>query len=507
MLDPVPTPSAAADRLDALLDAAVDAIVLIDREGRITRFNRAAERLFDYRAEDVLGHNVNLLMPSPYRGEHDGYLNRFLSTGERRIIGIGREVVACRRDGSCFPIDLSVGEFRSGAEHGFVGILRDISQRKKQESMLSQTAQELRLMFQHAPMPIAVTDLDGHIQTANTACLQLLGMTLADLVGVRLSDLVDSADRPAVTDDFKQLRALGETRQREIGIRHLDGHHLPVLLYSACARNASGQPLLFIAEMMDRRALHEATREAQRLRDRLAHAGRLGTLGEMVSGIAHEVNQPLTAINNYASACRRMLVSGQTTPGELVEVLEKISRQAERAGQVIRGLRSMVRQGEPERERQDLNTLVEEIARLVEIDLRGTTDRLVLDLARGLPTFIGDGVQIQQVVMNLIRNGLDAMRESGQGEEVRVSTRLADDGRLEVSVADQGPGLAADVEARLFDPFVTTKPQGMGLGLSISKSIVHTHGGELVHRAGAGGGAEFLLRLPVEDSAHPEPET
>lgn len=489
----------ASDRLQALLDAAVDAIVLIDRQGCITRFNRAAERLFGFSAAEVQGRNVNVLMPAPYHGEHDGYISRFIATRQPRIIGLGREVTARRRDGSHFPIDLSVGEFRSGPEQGFVGILRDISGRKVREETLRQTAQELRLIFEHAPTAIALVEVAGCVQSANAACLRLLGYDAPALVGMQLLDLVEIPDRMAVQRDFERLREGAETHEREVRVRHCEGQDLPVLLYLACARSAQGQPLLYIAEMIDHRALIEATREAQSLRDRLAHAGRLGTMGEMISGIAHELNQPLTAIGTYASACRRMLASGQTTPGELVEVLEKISGQAERAGQVIRGLRTMVRQRQAERERLDLNTLIEDVSRLVETDLRGTELGLILDLGSSLPPVLGDGVQIQQVVMNLIRNGLEAMRESGIGSEVRVSTRLAGDGQLEIVVADRGPGLAAEAEARLFDAFVTAKTHGMGLGLSISKSIVHAHRGSLSHRRGAQGGAEFVVRLPTAE--------
>lgn len=494
---PATPATAAADQLDALLDAAVDAMVLIDPEGRITRFNHAAERIFGFAAAEVIGRNVRMLMPEPYRAEHDGYVARYLGTGERRIIGLGREVTACRRDGSSFPIDLSVGEFRSGTEHGFVGILRDISDRRRQEAQLRLAAQELRLMFEHAPVPIAISDLDGHIQSANAACLHLLGYAIEEIRGLHLSGLVDVEDRPAALADFDRLRTGAETRQRELRVRHRQGHVVPVQLYAACARDAAGQPLLQIVEMIDHSALHEATREADSLRERLAHAGRLGILGEMVSGIAHEVNQPLAAINTYAGACRRMLASGQTSSQGLAEVLEKISRQAERAGQVIRGLRSMLRQHEPLREELDLNSLIEEVSRLVEIDLRGTPQRLVLELAPALPCFVGDGVQLQQVVLNLIRNGLEAMRDAGFGEEVRVRTTLLADGWLRVSVGDQGPGLAPAVEARLFDPFVTTKMTGMGLGLSICKSIVRAHRGELSYRPAPAGGAEFLIKLPV----------
>jgi len=374
----------AEDRLGALLDAAVDGMVLIDPRGRITRFNRAAERLFGYASDEVLGHNVAMLMPPPYRDEHDGYIARYEHTGERRIIGIGREVTARRKDGSSFPIDLSVGEFRRGEEHGFVGILRDITARKAQELQLRRNAEELQ-------------------------------------------------------------RAFGE---------------------------------------------------AEELRGRLTHAGRLGTLGEMVSGIAHEVNQPLTAIATYASACKRLLLSGQADPAEIAEVLEKISTQAERAGQVIRGLRKLARRQDRVTLPLDINLLVGEVARLVEFEFRNAGWQLRQTLAPGLPSATGDGVQIQQVVLNLLRNAVEAMTESAQGDTVELSTRRDGD-CIEIRVEDRGPGLSPATVQRLFEPFFTTKAQGMGLGLSICKSIISAHGGELLHEPRTGGGACFLVRLPI----------
>ncbi|THD03346.1 hypothetical protein B1810_11170 [Panacagrimonas perspica] len=479
-------------------------MILIDRKGTITRFNPAAERLFGYAEAEIVGSNVRMLMPQPYRDEHDGYLSRYLDTGEKRIIGIGREVMASRRDGSQFPIGLSVGEFRVGVESGFVGILRDDSERHAQESRLRRKAEQLRLLLEHAPTPVVVTDPEGRIQNANAACVNLLGYDIESLRQMRLYELVESNDRDQILTDFEQARAGGETRQHEVSLRHRKGHSLPVLFYSGCGRDEAGRPLLFIAELIDRTALQQATHEADRLRDRLAHAARLGMLGEMVSGIAHEVNQPLTAISNYASACRRMLNAGQTTPAELIEVLEKISRQAERAGQVIRGLRAMVRQREHERELLYLNPLVEEVIQLAEIDLHGTSHRLEFDLAPHLPHFLGDGVQIQQVLMNLIRNAAEAMREAGSGEEIRVATGMGKDGMLELCVSDQGPGVATAIEGRLFDPFLTTKPQGMGLGLSICKSIVQAHAGDLTYSTASTGGARFLVRLPVAPSEETE---
>ena len=370
-------PTIAESRLNALLDAAVDAIILIDSRGRITRFNLAAETMFGYAQAEVLGQNVAMLMPEPYQSQHDGYMARYAHTGERRIIGIGREVEARRKDGTTFPIDLSVGEFQTSGEflpsgqHGYVGIIRDLTERKAQ------------------------------------------------------------------------------------------------------------------------------TREAEELRNRLTHVGRLGTLGEMVSGIAHEVNQPLTAISNYASACRRMVQAGTIGGAELSGTLEKISAQAERAGQVIRGLRALVRRRDEVREPLDCNQLIRDVARLVDFEMRQAGFRLVLTLAEGLPPVTGDAVQIQQVVLNLVRNGLDAMLESAVGDTVEVVTEAAADGWVDIFVIDAGPGLAPAAVEHLFEPFFTTKPQGIGLGLSICKSIVTAHGGALTGGSAPAGGAQFRMRLPA----------
>lgn len=364
----------AESRLTALLDAAVDAMILIDPRGRITRFNPSAERMFGYTEDEVFGRNVSMLMPEPYRSEHDGYIGRYASTGERRIIGIGREVTGQRKNGTTFPLDLSVGEFRTSEEHGFVGILRDLTERKAQ------------------------------------------------------------------------------------------------------------------------------TREAEDLRSRLTHAGRLGTLGEMVSGIAHEVNQPLTAIANFASACRRFALAGRLQGPELLGALEQISAQADRAGQVIRGLRAMLRRRDEAREPVDCNRLIREVVKLVDFEVRQSGFQLELRLARELPAVSADGIQVQQVVLNLVRNALDAMRERATGDTITVTSAAAE-GHVEIRVADCGPGLSTEAAERVFEPFFTTKPEGIGLGLSICKSILRAHGGDLTVGSTVAGGAEFQVRLPAEKEA------
>jgi two-component system sensor kinase FixL len=493
------TIDAADDRFSALLDAAVDAIVLIDPQGRIQRFSSAAQSLFGYDEAEVIGHNVNMLMPAPYRGEHDGYLQRYLSTQEPRIIGIGREVTAQRRDGTTFPVDLSVGEYRSGGVHGFVGILRDISERKAQERLLQRRTEELRLMFEHAPTAMATTDPQGRLLAVNQAGVELLQHVPEFLSGRRLADLVAPGDRHELDQMLATLPLDGDFMRRELRLLRGDGSTLHAAVHAAIARDANGQPQMMIAEILDLSELQAATREVSELRERLTHVARIGTLGEMVSGIAHELNQPLTAIANYASAARRMLESGRMQPAELPTVLEKISGQAERAGQVIRGLRALMRKGETTREAMDCNQLVLEVARLNEYEIRQHNFRLLLELADDLPPAMGDGVQIQQVLLNLIRNALDAMIEHARGDHIIISSMM-EGPWIVVRVFDSGAGIDEITAARLFEPFFTSKKEGIGLGLSICQSIMTAHGGQLGFESNALGGTTFSLRLPPLDT-------
>jgi len=361
--------------LQAILETSPDGLITIDATGTIQSFNPAAERMFGYNAAEVNGRNVSCLMPSPYREEHDAYLERFLRTGEKRIIGIGREVLGQRKDGTIFPLELAVGEVQAAGRQFFAGFVKDVSARQQSEQRL------------------------------------------------------------------RELQA------------------------------------------------------------ELIHVSRLSAMGEMASALAHELNQPLTAIINYAQTARGL---AERRPGEgagdLVSLLEKTVQQASRAGQIIRRLRQFIAKGETERALEDINTVVEEASALALIGTggKGIAARRVLE--KGLPPVLLDRIQIHQVITNLIRNGVDAL-DSVERREIIISTRRAGDDSIEIRVADTGPGLAPAVADRLFQPFVTTKPGGLGIGLSICRSIVDAHGGRLWASDNPGGGMIFHVRLPTAEAS------
>jgi two-component system, LuxR family, sensor kinase FixL len=357
--------------LRSILDTVPDATVVIDERGTMTSFNRAAIRQFGYSEAEAVGQNVSTLMPEPYQREHDGYIQRYLETGERRIIGIDRVVVGRRKDGSTFPMKLAVGEMKVGGEKFFTGFIRDLTERAESEARLEEIQGEL------------------------------------------------------------------------------------------------------------------------------ARLARLNELGEMASTLAHELNQPLSAIANYVQGCNRLLKNmDDALAARMREALEETARQSLRAGQIIRHLREFVTRGDTEKQPEDLHKLVEEAGALALVGSREMGVRTVFDFKSGPRVVLVDRVQIQQVLINLMRNAMDAMKESEVRElVVRISQGTVDQAMVEVS--DTGTGVPAEVAALLFQPFVTTKPGGMGIGLSISKRIVEAHGGELAMERNEKGGATFRFTLPA----------
>ena len=243
----------------------------------------------------------------------------------------------------------------------------------------------------------------------------------------------------------------------------------------------------------------QALLDIHKLQERLTHVSRLATVGEMSAGIAHELNQPLTAVANYAQACDRLLALPDPDIPEIREALRQITAQAVRAGDIIRRLRTLARNDFVQRELVDVNVLVEELQELILLDAKTYGVGCKLELTPHLPQVEVDRAQVQQVIVNLVRNAIEALAPEGSAGSaaVRISTRLSSQSDVEIAICDNGPGLAPVIVTRLFDPFCTTKPNGTGLGLAISRTIIKAHQGSLEHRPNSPRGACFMVRLPL----------
>ncbi|WP_332773855.1 PAS domain S-box protein [Phenylobacterium sp.] len=353
--------------LRSILATVPDAMVVIDEHGIMQSFSAAAERLFGWTPDEAIGRNVSMLMPSPYREGHDSYITRYLTTGERRIIGIGRVVVGERRDGSTFPMELSVGEMATTPRF-FTGFIRDLSERQATE------------------------------------------------------------------------------------------------------------------------------RRLQDVQSELVHVSRLTAMGEMASALAHELNQPLSAIANYVKGSVRLLEAEDPDRGMIRDALASAGDQALRAGHIIRRLRDFVSKGEAEPRIESLPKLLEEAGALAMIGAKERGVRLQYLIHPQVELVLADKVQIQQVVLNLMRNAIDAMEDAPR-RDLTVSARLAKEGVVEIAVTDSGSGISPEVAEQLFQPFFTTKAQGMGVGLSISRTIIEAHGGRIWVEPGPDAGSVFRFTL------------
>ncbi len=353
--------------LRSVLETVPDAMVVIDQRGIVQYFSTTAERLFGYTAGEVRGQNVRMLMPPPYRDQHDSYLQRYQTTGERRIIGIGRVVVGQRKDGSTFPMELSVGE--AAGTRLFTGFVRDLTERQHTE-----------------------------------------------------------------------------------------------------------------------RRLHE-------LQDGLLHVSRLRSMGQMAAALAHELNQPLSATANYVHAASRLLDAPQPNLDRIRQAMRHAAEQTMRSGEIIRRLRAFVARGEVSHQPEPIAQLVEEACALALVGVQDRDIKVHINVAPDMPDASVDRVQIQQVLLNLMRNAMEAM-EGGDMRELALHTAVRN-GDLLISVVDTGGGIPPEIEARLFQPFITTKSDGMGIGLSVCRTIIEAHGGRIWVERNAPQGSIFRFTLPT----------
>lgn len=481
--------------LQAIVDTAVDGIMIIDAHGMVQVYNPACERLFGFSRAEVLGRNVSMLMPEPDRSGHDGYLAAYRRTGHKKIIGIGRDVTGRRKDGTTFPFRLSVGEYRNGEKSFFVGIVHDISDRVASEAQLRRSEAHLRSIIDAAPDAVIVIDERGIIESFSPSAERLFGYCSAEITNTNVSRLMPSPYREMHDSYLERYLRTGERRIIGIGRvvvgQRKDGTTFPMEL-AVGELNSDGRRRFtgFVRDLTERQSREKRLQELQ---NELLHVARLSEMGQMASALAHELNQPLAAISNYLQACQRFAENPAALP-RMREVLQKAAGQTARAGQIIRRLRQFIEKGETDRAPESLTKTVEEAAALAFVGAKEAGIKTNFTLAPKLPPVWIDKIQIQQVIVNLVRNSIEAMAQS-ETRELLVRTGT-EEGFGIVMISDTGPGLPVEVAEQLFKPFVTTKDKGMGLGLSISKAIIEAHGGRIWADPRSEGGLTFSFTIP-----------
>jgi PAS domain S-box-containing protein len=482
----------------AILESALDCIVTIDHEGRITEFNPAAERTFGYRRDKVVGkHLADVIIPPSLREQHRRGLARYLKTGEARVLGRHVEMIAVRSDGSEIPVELAITRIPLDGPPSFTGYLRDITERKRAEEELRRSEAFLA-EGQHLSR---TGSFSWRVETGEITWSEELYRIFGFEQGVPVTLEVINArvhpeDVPLLNDVIDQLRRTCSDFEYEHRLRMPDHSVKHVHIIAHATRDKDGR-LEYIGAMQDvtqRRVSEEALAKAQ---SELAHVARVTSLGMLTASIAHEVSQPLSGIITNASTCLRMLAADPPNVKGAHETARRTIRDGNRASEVITRLRSLFGKKEVTTEPVDLNEAAREVIALSLTGLQRKRVILRTEFADDLPPVTGDRVQLQQVILNLLRNSSDAM--SGVEDRPRqllIRTERDEDDHVRLTVQDAGVGFDPQAMDRLFDAFYTTKNDGMGIGLSVSRSIIESHHGRLWATLNDGPGATFSFSIP-----------
>lgn len=492
-----------AEQLRQIVEANPNAILLTDREGRIVQANAQCQRLFGYRPAELLGQPVEMMLPERLRHRHAAYHRQFTKGTEVRPMGARRHLFALRRDGSEFPVEVGLASFDSEEGGAALAVVTDISERIEAEHALQQERNFLSTLLDTTDALMLVLDPNWRIVRFNRACQQASGYTEEEVLGRTFWELglIPEDELPSVSATAQGTKAGQIHGCWENHWRDRDGELHLIAWSSNFIRDDDGEIQYLIGTGTEITERREAEEELKRWQQRMVRMDRLATAAEMASGLAHELNQPLTAIAGYCDAATMLAKSAPQPNQQLLQVLEQAERQAQRAGSIIRHLRDFVGKAGSDSCQVNLNALIRETVEFVEADIRRAGASVALELAEDLPPLWLDRVQVEQVLVNLLRNASEAMEEAGsERREIKVTTALTSEDRVQVSVRDTGPGVCPSMRAQLFRPFETTKANGLGMGLAIIRSIVEARGGRLWVECPNAGGTVFHFTLAIDNS-------
>lgn len=485
-----------------LFEQTPEAVAVLSLDDRVLRINREFTRLFGYEPDEVLDRPINDLIVPEAMSESSRTFTHLLSEGVR----VEAETVRHRKDGTEVYVSLLAVPVTTASGEQLVNyaIYRDITERKRAEEQLRESEARFQAMADKAPVMIWTTGTDGLCNYFSKPWLDFTGRTMEQEVGLGWIQGVHPDDVQLCFDGFLPAFQAKKPFRMEYRLKRADGEYRWVIESGVPRYTSAGEFAGYIGSNIDITDLKHAEEERERLRQlqaELAHINRVTTMGELTASLAHEIKQPISAAAINAGTCLQWLSRDVPDVEEARKAGTRILQDVTRASEIITRIRSLFQKGEPQRELVYPNDIIREMIALLRTEAGRCSIAINTELAAELPTITADRVQLQQVLMNLILNAIDSVKETGGAGQLTIKTGSTPDREVYIAVSDTGIGIPPERAEKIFDAFFTTKAQGSGMGLSISRSIIESHGGRLWANANAERGATFQFTLPVEDKA------
>ena len=504
-------------RFRLVVEAAPNAMVLIDPAGRIVMVNTQAERVFGYSRAELVGQPVEMLVPERFRSHHPELRKTFFTDPRSRPMGAGRDLHGLRKDGSEVPVEIGLNPIDTDEGPMVLSAIVDITSRKAAELALRESEQRYTLLVDGVTdYAIYMIDPNGVVTNWNRGAQRIKGYRTEEIVGRHFSCFYTEEDRAAnLPQQSLEIAARDGHYETQAWRVRKDGSRFFADVVVDALRDDSGQLIGFAKITRDVTERVQAARELEearinlvqsraeealrRAQAELAHVARIITLGELTTSIAHEVNQPLAALVSSGSACLNWLVSEPPNIEMARRSVERIVREGRRASEIVQRVRALATKASIQQAPLDINNVIREVIALVQLELVSHGVSLRTELAPALPQVLADRVQLQQVIINLMMNAIEAMQSvMERPRNLTIRSQLDEERQVLVTVEDCGVGVSAENVDQLFSAFFTTKSSGLGMGLSICRSIVEAHGGRIWAANNAGPGATFQFTLPLQ---------